>query len=553
MAACPKCGQDEAACSCIEHGSLLDFLDTFRSAAAPPTPSQSPDRTPTPAPIPDAALAPPAPVASTDEPQPDWLTAAPAPAPAPSVGAWAPPAYLPPPPNLPPPPGPDPYGSGWYGQPSASGFGAPPSKRGRWGMTALACLAAAMVVAGVAVFALGSHHATAQTTVAGALSRSFGQRTADVRFTMSGADASGQSLDASGTGTIDFANRSLDLHMTISSLPAQIEAIFLGSTVYESIPGIATIDPGKSWVSIDLSAALAAGSGTSGGSPTFSTNPTEALQLLTQKGAQVTPMGASTVDGVTVQGYTVSYPPNVWDALRVNQNLPSDVRAALANITMTSQVYITRSNQVARVEVAISSPTGPGIDETLDFSDYGVATSIAPPDGTTVVSFQQFLSDAQSATFSGHSSPPTGPATSAAGCVQPIPPGASSQAAAYLTAVNQDDAQWAKVTSLVMNDPTTNYNSQILALQTAVDTQFEHQLQSIDFTGPAATPAGLLKSIVRAYITAMNRAAADLRTHTDDPAVNNTLHTLDGQRAQASSELRASLNLPQSDCILMRP
>lgn len=572
MAACPECGNESDLCACIAHNSLLDFLDTFRSASSPSSePVVAADRPAVPRyepkhewppadpdPDPDAApgvLAPPA--RDWAPPARDW---------APPAGDWAPPAYqaLPtyqppayqppaafPPPAFPPPPGYDPYGAGSFGRPPSSGFGAGKSTGWRWGMTALASVAAVMVIASVAVLTFGSRRsATAQTIVAGALNRSFGQRTADVKFTMT-ADESGQSVSASGTGTIDFADRSIDLNMVMAPMNMHLEAVFIAGTVYESIPGISSVEPGKSWVSLDLSG-LGVPAGT-GGSPSFSTNPTESLQLLAQKGAQVVKMGASSVDGVAVQGYTVSYPADAWNALRANQSLPADVRNALANITMTSQVYITKSDQVARVEVAITTATGPSINETLDFSNYGAGAAIAAPDGSKVVPFQQFMSDAQAQSTSPGSAVETQPATSASECVEPIPAGASPQAAAYLTAVNQDYGPWTKVSSLMVHDTVSLYNTQILALQIGVDTQFVHQLQAIDFTGPAAAPATELKSIVTNYITALNNATADLKANTDDPTVDNALNTLGEQRQSASAALRAALNLPPSRCVLVRP
>ena len=420
MAACPKCGKDQG-CECVEHGSLLDFLETFRSA--------SPSKATAPAPVvgndgplgtqdrglgwarpdePDPVPAAEKPASRSFEPPPGWS------APVPTAEAWPPHGYQPPPPYQPayqpvpsyPPPPPyqappssvpaahDPYAAGSYGTPPPPGFIGSLSKGWRRGITALASVAGLMVIASGVALVTNHQAATAQTIVAGALSRSFDQRTAAVEFTMTATTAGGQTFTASGPGTIDFAGRSLDLHMTISPMDMQIEGIFIDGTVYESVPEISTVEPGKSWISIDLTRSQP--SNGSGGGVGFSNNPTESLQLLEQKGAQVTKLGPSTVGGGVTQGYSITYPPNVWNSMRLDPNTPAALRTAMANLSMSSQVYINSSDQLARVVVDITSPNGPTIYESLDFSNYGVATSIAPPDSSKVVPFQQFLNDARS-------------------------------------------------------------------------------------------------------------------------------------------------------------
>ena len=389
MAACPTCGREEG-CTCVEHGSLLDFLDTFRSAA--PSNAAPAGESAGPAVAPEPPMA--APSDEPTKPQPEWA------APAPTVPAWTPPAHeappafgsVPPhqPPNYPPPPGPDPYGAGSYGAPSGPGPGLLSGWRS-WGMIVLASVAALMVTASAAVFVLDGHSASAQTKVAGALSRSFGQRTADINFTMTGT-FSGQSVSASGNGSVDFVDHSLDLHMTLAPMNMQIEVLFLGSTIYESIPGISTIEPGKTWVSIDLGSVVPKG-GTAGS--TFNSNPTESLEFLAEKGAQVTELGPSMVNGAPTQGYAISYPASVWKSVLAGPKVPADFRNAMAGVTMTSDVYITSADQLARAVVDISTSTGYSVDETLDFSNYGVATALAPPDSAQVVPFQQFIGDAQ--------------------------------------------------------------------------------------------------------------------------------------------------------------
>ena len=88
----------------------------------------------------------------------------------------------------------------------------------------------------------------------------------------------------------------------------QLQLLYLAGSIYENIPGIDQLVPGKSWMSLDLSSLDDAGSRAPSALGTGN-NPTAMLRLLAQQGNTVVPFGSSTVDGVSVQGYSVTFNP----------------------------------------------------------------------------------------------------------------------------------------------------------------------------------------------------------------------------------------------------
>jgi hypothetical protein len=180
------------------------------------------------------------------------------------------------------------------------------------------------------------------------------------------------------------------------------------------------------------------------------------------------------------------------------------------------------------------------------------------------LSFQQFLNQIQSAesgasqnssgssdgnsNSSSSSSVPAG--TTQASCEQSAPAGASQQAIDYLNVVNAGDPGWVEVSQIIENND-GQYNLQVLQIEAQTDKQELSGLQAIDFTGSSAPLASQLESALSSYISDVDSAASspDLGDSTLQAAMDNA----DTLRSDASSALRQSLGLPQSDCSFMRP
>ena len=263
-----------------------------------------------------------------------------------------------------------------------------------------------MVVAGILVAALSAAvlavvlpggGRSAQAAVIASVDNAVASKTARGTLTMS--IGSGH-LTGNGAGTIDFSNGAMDLNVDVhaasidQSLP--IHLIYLGGTIYEGIPQISELFPGKSWLSLDLSG-LARSAG-SGGALNVGGNPAAMLRLLSQQGNTVVPLGSSKVNGVAVNGYRVTFDPAAMQRQLSSANVPSWMRTAISQVNLqnaTETVYIDSAGQLRRttMHVEVNAPSGKSasVDETFDLSDYGIPVSIAAPPASQVVDFQQFL------------------------------------------------------------------------------------------------------------------------------------------------------------------
>ncbi len=161
-------------------------------------------------------------------------------------------------------------------------------------------------------------------------------------------------------------------------------------------------------MSLDLSSLQSAGAQSSS---TFSAgdNPTAMLRLLAQQGNTVVPLGSSTVDGTSVQGYAVTLDPAAIKAELANAKLPSWMTAALSQVDIertSMKVYVDASGLLRRVGFDITESASSAkvdVDESLDFSDYGAPVSVSAPPADQVASFEQFIQQAQAAAGSGSS------------------------------------------------------------------------------------------------------------------------------------------------------
>ena len=281
------------------------------------------------------------------------------------------------------------------------GGGAPSTARKRRLPIVLAGIVAAALLAAVLAVVLPGGGRNAQAAVIASVDNAVASKTARATLTIntgSGATGAGQ-VTGNGAGTIDFSTGAMDFNLNVhaasidQSLP--IHLIYLGGTMYEAIPQIDQLFPGKSWLSLDLSGlASSAGSGVAlnvGG------NPAAMLRLLGQQGNNVVPLGSSRVNGINVNGYRVTFDTAAMQRQLGSADIPSWMRSAISQVNLqnaTEAVFIDTAGHLRRttmhVDVSAPSAKSVSVDETFDLSDYGVPVSINAPPSSQVVDFQQF-------------------------------------------------------------------------------------------------------------------------------------------------------------------
>ena len=274
-----------------------------------------------------------------------------------------------------------------------------PSRK-RWRVPVAIAVAAAVALVAVAVaLVLPGGTKSAQAMVMDSVNHAVASKTAHATMTM---NLNSGRVTGTGTGVLDFVNGSMDMSMDMSSVEPglTIRIVYVAGKMYEQIPQISQLYPGKSWLSLDLSGIAKASGGT--GALNLGGNPTAMLRLLTQEGATVTPVGSSDIDGVPVKGYVVNIDPAFLKKQLGSANLPSWMRQAVSMVNFqgaTETVFIDSSGSLRRdaMHMAMSlSSHQPSmtIDESLDLSDYGAPVSITAPPADQVIDMQQFLNQA---------------------------------------------------------------------------------------------------------------------------------------------------------------
>ncbi len=287
-----------------------------------------------------------------------------------------------------------------YGEaPRLGGAGAPRrSHRAAWLVAASAVLVVAGIVAGV-VAGSGSGSG-GDSALLHSAATSLNAKTADLTIGLR-MEIEGHLLTASGTGVVDFAHRSSTYTVRyqgqtpLSGVPFTFETV--GGTLYESLPTIGQLLPGKRWISVDAGSASSLAPGTS--------DPSALLELMTQHGAQVTDVGSSTIDGATMEGYRVVFSPSALRRAVRQENAPADLkRAAVAmfgTASIENTVYIdTGKSLVRRIDsTLLLHIDGVAVHGTAteDYSNYGAPVHVATPPPSQVATLRQFEQAAKAA------------------------------------------------------------------------------------------------------------------------------------------------------------
>lgn len=265
------------------------------------------------------------------------------------------------------------------------------------GRRLLALGVAAVLVAGAVVGTVlatsGSSGPSPEHAVVTSAQSSLADKTADVQLSLSVEGSSLGSLAATGSGAIDFSSGASQLQLTYSGLKSlsgdQLTEISTGGTDYVSVPLVAQLLPGKSWISVDDGDASSLTPGV--------TDPADILGMLEAEGASVDPLGPSTLGGDTVEGYKVSISSSTIDQGVGQSGLPAGLQKAVQGIIgtngVTLEVYVGTDGLVREIQVPLDLTVGGSpltAEVTLDFTQYGTPVTIVAPPASEVVSLSQF-------------------------------------------------------------------------------------------------------------------------------------------------------------------
>ena len=269
----------------------------------------------------------------------------------------------------------------------------------------LSLLLAIILVGGGAFFVV-SRHTDADAAVADAVNSALASHSADITVSGSGDSVNGD-FTISGTGAIDFGQNALQMSLQIATGPESVgvQVVDLDNEMYMNLGNlVGQVLPGKSWISLELGQStqgdVAQSLGAGGSSLT--NDPAAALQGLSQTGNTVTDLGSSSINGVTVEGYSVHVDAGILKRDIAQGQLPAWMQQAASTISSPNidyRVYVNGSGQLARLTTDVTEiVSGHLVDVgiTMDFSDYGATVNVAAPPASAVGSFQSFLQAAES-------------------------------------------------------------------------------------------------------------------------------------------------------------
>jgi hypothetical protein len=251
-----------------------------------------------------------------------------------------------------------------------------------------------LVGAGVVVYALNGNGTNPTNAVETAVTNLHRAKTAQIALQLSVA-AGGQVVRISGNGETNVVtnatNETIIYNLGAGSFSAR--AIIDGSTAYFNYGAeVNRVDPGKSWVSMNVGQAGASGSQSTG----IYSDPNAMVAVLSSRDTVVRALGASNVNGISVQGYSIELGRAGIDHILSSGSFPSDLKNELSTAQFSRldyTAYVDASNRLSDVRTAADY----SIDGTqftahgdMALSDYGVHVAISDPPASEVVSFQEF-------------------------------------------------------------------------------------------------------------------------------------------------------------------
>lgn len=230
------------------------------------------------------------------------------------------------------------------------------------------------------------------------------QKTADI--TVSGAvSVAGHHVPLQGTGIADFASHtmSMDVSASVSGMSMKIDELLVSGQLYMSgnFSGTSFKDlTGKDWISLPLP---------TNAQDLYGSDPFAQLKVLEQQGASVTSLGQKTLGGRTVTGYSIV--PTRASMLKAAQGELSQMgfdqseASQIQSLIQQSQpptivAWFDSSHLLRQMSMSLNmggAATGGSVNMAMNVDHYGVPVHITAPAPSDVVSFKQFLQDAQQA------------------------------------------------------------------------------------------------------------------------------------------------------------
>jgi hypothetical protein len=250
-----------------------------------------------------------------------------------------------------------------------------------------------LVGTGVVVYAVNGDGTNPTNAVETAVANLHRAKTAEVALAIS-IGANGQEVKITGNGETNVLTNATNetINYDAGGRSFSARAIIDGSTAYFNYGnGVGRIVPGKSWVSMNV--------GQSGGSSQSSgiyNDPVAMVAVLGSSGTVVRAIGASDVNGISVQGYSIDLRPAGIQNLLRSGNFPSSVKDELSSAHFSSLDYIAYVDAANRLRdvrtVAHYSFAGQQFTAhgDMSLSAYGVRVAITDPPANEVIPLQQF-------------------------------------------------------------------------------------------------------------------------------------------------------------------
>lgn len=279
--------------------------------------------------------------------------------------------------------------------------------------TVIAAASAAVLAGACSGTSMQSVTVTPAQLVAESAHTTLAQKTADL--TLSGAiSVAGQHVPLQGTGVADFDSHamSMDVSTSVSGISMKINELLVSGQLYMSgeFSGGSFKDlTGKDWISLPLP---------TNAQDLYGSDPFAQLKVLEQEGAAVTPLGQKTLGGRTVSGYSIV--PTRESMLKAAQGELSQMgfdqsqATQIQNLIQQSQpptivAWFDSTHLLRQISMSLSmggvaaggsgggSAGGGSVNMEMDVDHYGVPVHITAPAPSDVVSFKQFLQEAQQA------------------------------------------------------------------------------------------------------------------------------------------------------------
>ncbi len=230
-----------------------------------------------------------------------------------------------------------------------------------------------------------AHGTSAADTLAAAVQRSIGEKTATIALAATYSDpgqSTPQRLDGNGRFDLGSGLGTLDVTLTGTTTEGQ-QFVFQGQPVYVHVTDSPV--PGKSWVVATTNDLPALGpASTLSNLIELIGNPGMLLQHVADGPLVVASLGRTTVDGKDVQSYSVNFSSNA-----------TTMAAAGFGTHAFEEVDVGSDGRVRLIVIPGPSNDGNGQtvhqDVVVSFSHYGSALSVATPPSSQVLSLSQYL------------------------------------------------------------------------------------------------------------------------------------------------------------------